>query len=135
MIQSVTNDQLNDMESAGRKAAEGINALIDTEGIRNLIESKKVRFCANPHGYVGRPECRAAYVAWGPYALQDLVRQMNTDAKLRFRHGNLGSVWFDTNLTGGPGGATKKTRVALNPNPAADGSWEVMLDATFDETW
>ena len=74
---------------------------------------------------------------WAPAALQDLVKKMDSDPNLRFKAGNLGSIWFDTPLTGkGVDGNPKEkmTRVCIVPHNTDD-VWTIMLDATFDATW
>ena len=53
---------------------------------------------------------------------------------LEFGFGDLGSVWFDVDLTGTVDGqlVTKRTRVAL----ASDARpYQIIFDATFDETF
>ena len=58
---------------------------------------------------------------------------------LEFGVGWMGSVWFDTDLTGTVDGVsiTKKTRVSLDPTEQISGNGNaplrIVLDATFDE--
>ena len=61
-------------------------------------------------------------------------KDFETLKPLEFGFGDFGSVWFDVDLTGTVDGlpVTKKTRVTLASNARP---YEVVLDATFDETF
>ena len=67
----------------------------------------------------------------GNGALHKLVDMLYEDHR-RFGVGDMGSVWFDTDLVGA--GKSKKTRVALYYETSED-RFTIMLDATFDHTW
>ena len=73
----------------------------------------------NEKGYVGNG------------ALHNLIDMLYEDHE-RFGVGDMGSVWFDTDLVGA--GKSKKTRVALYYETSKD-RFTIMLDATFDHTW
>jgi hypothetical protein len=54
----------------------------------------------------------------------------------KFRAGAFGSVWFDTELTGGEGEERRTKLVRVTPMPPSDdGCYKIMLDCTFDTEW
>lgn len=67
----------------------------------------------------------------GDGALHKLIVLFYEDCH-RFGVGDMGSVWFDADLTGA--GKTKKTRVSLDYDETRD-QFIILLDATFDDTW
>jgi hypothetical protein len=84
------------------------------EAVKHWLRGDK-----NEKGYVGNG------------ALHKLIDMLYEDHQ-RFGVGDMGSVWFDTDLVGA--GKSKKTRVALYYETSKD-RFTIVLDATFDHTW
>jgi len=143
----VSYDQLVDKT---KKLTKRVNNTIASFRDRNMTEFtnnmfEQFEFKTNPY----------MTSTWGPDAIhfwvhgippnggaiEQLILELH-GGQHEFGYGSMGSIWFDTDLTGG--GKTKKTRVCIGPSTddAEEGNLShngkklsIMLDATFSEEW
>ena len=139
-VTSVTQGEIEQARNAAQKIATDLNKLLEENSLRELLRTKKIAFVYHPmviSGQMGRAykEGTIAWVNGG--ALEQLMKMLDKDVpgeKPKFCGGTLGSVWFDTELTGGEGKARRTKLVRVTPMHQ-DGTYNIMLDNTFDEVW
>lgn len=128
---SISQEEFDASVKRSAEAAKDVNKIIKNCG--GLVEALTSGFVElglhEPKAYPGSAGGKMR--PWFNEAIRQLFHMMSENpSKEWFRAGNLGSVWFDTELTGA--GKTKLTRVTLCPEKR-DGKYEIYLDATFDE--
>ena len=138
-VVSVTQDEIDSAVNAAAKVANELNKLFADKRVnaRMLYMADKIRFTYHPYVAAGKlgQEYKKGTEEWVQNgALEQLFDKL--DAKPRFKPGSMGSVWLDVYLTGGEGAyrrVDKQCRVTPTRHP--DGSFDLMLDNTFDEVW
>lgn len=137
---SVTNTQVHEMRANGEAMAKKLNDLFEKNNLKDLIDAKKVAIAYHSsvmNGELGQ-EYKDGYLAWvkGGAAV-DLVRKFDKkDNTTKFHAGSFGSVWFDTELTGGHGVQKRTKTVRVTPiENYQNGQILIILDATFDDKW
>ena len=138
-VLSVTQGENDSAVETAVKVATELDRLFADERFtaRMLYRAGKIRFTYHPYVAAGKlgQEYKKGTEEWVQNgALEQLFDKL--DAKPRFTAGSLGSVWLDVYLTGGEGTyhrVDKQCRVTPTRHP--DGTFDLMLDNTFDEVW
>lgn len=142
-VRFLTDKQIRGGASQARELAKQLNELLQSVSIRELLTRGKVRFVYNTvvwdgkHGVDGAHflKCTKEWALNG--AVEQLVNLLDKDTPgnvPEFGAGCYGSVWFDTDLTGGKGENSRTMLVRVIPS-FVNGKWEIMLDNTFVDKW
>ena len=125
------------VEQATQVAESFHHEVTAAEEFRDFLR-QKVALGVNPAMTASKEEGglgfdHATVMRWARGASGQVAEQLRSGSK-KFRVGTLGSIWYDSDLTGD--GKTKLTRVCLAPfQREQDGKFEILLDATFEEEW
>tara|TARA_Y100000389_G_scaffold154659_1_gene155191 strand:+ start:1978 stop:2409 length:432 start_codon:yes stop_codon:yes gene_type:complete len=143
MITNVTDKELESYRADAIKLANELNALFRQVPIRQLLRFQKLSFVYHPE--VSNGNLGAAYKEgtehWVKHgALEQLMDMLNVELTPanempKFGAGSFGSVWFDTELTGGIGDKKRTKTVRVCPRRNESGGFDILLDNTFDEVW
>eukprot|EP00873_Tetraselmis_striata_P027025 jgi/Tetstr1/447289/TSEL_034726.t1 len=127
----VSQEDVNASVQLATGVADNVNKIIaDNGGLLGAFNADLVDISLHePQCYPG--SARGEMRPWFHEATNQLFEIMSSDPRREwFKAGSLGSIWFDTELTGA--GKTKLTRVTVAP-AKRDGRHHIVLDATFDE--
>ena len=137
----VFNDQLVDKT---KKMTKRVNDTIASFRDGNTVKFRNNmfdQFVIQTNPYMNSRWGNETVREWAKGAVIQLLLELY-NGQHEFGYGSMGSIWFDTDLTGN--GKTKKTRVCIGPSTddAEEGSLShngkkltIMLDATFSEEW
>ena len=137
-VMSVTDTQIHEMRAKGEAMAKELNDLLEKNNLKDLITAKKLVFAMHPsvmNGELGQ-EYKDGYLAWvkGGAAVDLMDKFEKKDNTTKFHAGSFGSVWVDTQLTGGHGVQKRTKTVRVTPTKQSD-MWYIFLDASFDDKW
>lgn len=142
LVEHVTRGEVNNTRKTVFDVAEELNELFANKSVRDLLREEKVSFWYHPKVFNGDlgEEYREGTIAWSrDGALEELMNMLDkdvTDNVPKFVPGIFGSVWIEVQLTGGKGAARRTKRVRVLPTPGEeDGTWNIVLDNTFDKVW
>ena len=116
-----------------KAAADEANKAFDATGSLGILNKNKFAyFVFNKIGHEAIGDQTKPVKEWVAAALPVLNLKMQGDSSLRFKCGELGSVWFDVDEIEVLG-IKKRVRVCLGPSQTEGYKYEIMLDTTFEK--
>jgi hypothetical protein len=141
MIMTLNDEDIKEGVLKAELVACELNTMLFNTSIRTLISNGRLEFLYHPsvmNGELGK-DYKDGTLNWIHNGALDQLKNMldkdiNTNIPI-FKVGTLGSIWFDTVLTGGKGVDMRTKNVRIYPVNYNTTKWNLMIDNTFDEQW